>query len=119
MFVLICCIFLCSTVIPTPVQPAVVVPELPNSILFLTNLPNETTELMLSMLFNQYHLLMTDLFNTYSLVLTFFFPFEFIESCQNFLMQSNRNLPLKKKYNIFELLKHVLDTPYPLSFQRI
>lgn len=45
---------LCSTVIPAAVQPAVVVPELPNSILFLTNLPNETTELMLSMLFNQY-----------------------------------------------------------------
>ena len=33
-------------------QPAV---ELPNNILFLTSLPNETTELMLSMLFNQYH----------------------------------------------------------------
>ncbi|KAK2566415.1 U2 small nuclear ribonucleoprotein B'' [Acropora cervicornis] len=41
-------------VIPAAVQPAVVVPELPNSILFLTNLPNETTELMLSMLFNQF-----------------------------------------------------------------
>lgn len=36
-------------------QPAVVLPELPNNILFLTNLPEETTELMLSMLFNQYH----------------------------------------------------------------
>lgn len=33
-------------------QPAV---ELPNNILFLTSLPNETTEMMLSMLFNQYH----------------------------------------------------------------
>ena len=47
-------LMLYSTVIPAAVQPAVVVPELPNSILFLTNLPNETTELMLSMLFNQY-----------------------------------------------------------------
>lgn len=53
-----------STVIPTPVQPAVVLPEQPNSILFLTNLPEETTELMLSMLFNQYHSRITDfLFN--------------------------------------------------------
>ncbi|XP_068708820.1 U1 small nuclear ribonucleoprotein A-like [Montipora capricornis] len=43
-----------QNVIPAAVQPAVVVPELPNSILFLTNLPNETTELMLSMLFNQF-----------------------------------------------------------------
>ncbi|XP_020608892.1 U1 small nuclear ribonucleoprotein A-like [Orbicella faveolata] len=41
-------------VIPTPVQPAVVLPEQPNNILFLTNLPEETTELMLSMLFNQF-----------------------------------------------------------------
>ena len=42
-----------STVVPAAVQqPAV---ELPNNILFLTSLPNETTELMLSMLFNQYH----------------------------------------------------------------
>ena len=49
-----------STVIPTPVQPAVVLPEQPNSILFLTNLPDETTELMLSMLFNQYHFQITD-----------------------------------------------------------
>ncbi|EDO47757.1 predicted protein [Nematostella vectensis] len=29
-------------------------PDLPNNILFLTNLPMETTELMLSMLFNQF-----------------------------------------------------------------
>lgn len=44
-----------QNVIPAAVQqPAVVLPELPNSILFLTNLPNETTELMLSMLFNQF-----------------------------------------------------------------
>lgn len=50
-----CLSFSGSTVIPTPVQPAVVLPEQPNNILFLTNLPEETTELMLSMLFNQYH----------------------------------------------------------------
>ena len=55
-----CVSFYCSTVIPTPVQPAVVLPELPNNILFLTNLPDETTELMLSMLFNQYHSWITD-----------------------------------------------------------
>ena len=41
-------------------QPAVVLPEQPNNILFLTNLPEETTELMLSMLFNQYHSWITD-----------------------------------------------------------
>lgn len=40
--------------IPTPVQAAVAAPEQPNSILFLTNLPMETTEIMLSMLFNQF-----------------------------------------------------------------
>ncbi|KXJ17619.1 U1 small nuclear ribonucleoprotein A [Exaiptasia diaphana] len=37
-------------------QPGLVqqAPDLPNSILFLTNLPPETTEMMLSMLFNQF-----------------------------------------------------------------
>ncbi|CAH3045586.1 unnamed protein product [Porites lobata] len=41
-----------QNVVPAAVQqPAV---ELPNNILFLTSLPNETTELMLSMLFNQF-----------------------------------------------------------------
>ncbi|XP_073234598.1 U1 small nuclear ribonucleoprotein A-like [Porites lutea] len=41
-----------QNVVPTAVQqPAV---ELPNNILFLTSLPNETTEMMLSMLFNQF-----------------------------------------------------------------
>ena len=80
------CVLLFSgfTVIPTPVQPAVVLPEQPNSILFLTNLPEETTELMLSMLFNQYHSWITDfLFNKcmqnfsnlfYSLLSTECFP---------------------------------------------
>lgn len=43
-----------ANVIPTPVQAAVAAPEQPNSILFLTNLPMETTEMMLSMLFNQF-----------------------------------------------------------------
>ena len=52
--------FLCNTVvpgtIPAPVQqPVTIVADLPNNILFLTNLPLETTEMMLSMLFNQYH----------------------------------------------------------------
>ena len=38
--------------VPTaaPVQQA---PEVPNQILFLTNLPEETNEMMLSMLFQQ------------------------------------------------------------------
>ncbi|CAH3015597.1 unnamed protein product [Porites evermanni] len=41
-----------QNVVPAAVQqPAV---ELPNNILFLTSLPNETTEMMLSMLFNQF-----------------------------------------------------------------
>lgn len=34
--------------------PAVPVPDLPNQILFLTNLPEETSDLMLQMLFNQF-----------------------------------------------------------------
>lgn len=36
------------------VQPASAAPELPNQILFLSNLPDETTEIMLSMLFQQF-----------------------------------------------------------------
>lgn len=45
-----------AAAVPTPVAPVVVqpVPEQPNSILFLTNLPQETTEMMLQMLFNQF-----------------------------------------------------------------
>lgn len=37
---------------PTPMQQNV--PEVPNQILFLSNLPDETTEIMLSMLFEQF-----------------------------------------------------------------
>ena len=49
--------------VPAPVpQPVVVVPDLPNNILFLNNLPQETTEIMLSMLFNQYHVKTSELF---------------------------------------------------------
>jgi RNA recognition motif-containing protein len=36
------------------VQPGSAAPELPNQILFLSNLPDETTEIMLSMLFQQF-----------------------------------------------------------------
>lgn len=45
-----------AAAVPAPVAPVVVQPvvEQPNSILFLTNLPQETSEMMLQMLFNQF-----------------------------------------------------------------
>ncbi|XP_072046042.1 U2 small nuclear ribonucleoprotein B''-like [Amphiura filiformis] len=39
---------------PQQAPPAAPVPDLPNQILFLQNLPEETSELMLQMLFNQF-----------------------------------------------------------------
>lgn len=39
---------------PTGLQPAFIPEQPPNQILFLTNLPEETNEMMLSMLFNQF-----------------------------------------------------------------
>ena len=42
---------------PVVAAPAQQAPEVPNQILFLTNLPEETNEMMLSMLFQQYALM--------------------------------------------------------------
>lgn len=51
---------------PVPGGPPAVIPEQPpNQILFLTNLPEETNEMMLSMLFNQY----VEFINKYTLVI--------------------------------------------------
>ena len=57
-FVILCCDTLAAnqSQAPTPAAPAApaIIPEQPpHYILFLTNLPEETNEMMLSMLFNQ------------------------------------------------------------------
>lgn len=46
--------FLCFPIIIHPISVPQLSENPPNHILFLTNLPEETNELMLSMLFNQY-----------------------------------------------------------------
>jgi len=43
-----------DNILPAPVASAQPAPEVPNQILFLSNLPDETTEIMLSMLFQQF-----------------------------------------------------------------